>query len=152
MQERFFSITPVISGILAAAAPWKLVAGLLTVLVVMDCLQTIQIAKHREHSIEINPMINGTWRKWLGRPAPYIHPTVGWVIVYFVVVNAAGFWAMGYVPEALRAYPLSVLAAMEAYFVASNFHRGLGLWSVWWPAWRLALVPDGPPRRDGGEG
>ena len=133
------------------ATPWKLAAAMLTVLVVMDCLQTIQIARHREHSIEKNPLINGTWRKWFGRPAPYAHPTVAWVIVYFVAVNAGGFWLMGHVPEQLRVWPLCLLAAMELYWVASNFHRGLGLWSVWWPAWRLALMPDGPPRRDGGE-
>jgi hypothetical protein len=136
---------PLLSVLSTLATAWKLAAAVLTALVVMDCLQTVQIARHREHSIEKNPLINGTWRKWLGRPAPYIHPTVAWVIVYFVGVNAGGFWLMGHVPESLRVWPLCLLAAMELYWVASNFHRGLGLWSVWWPAWRRQPPPPQEP-------
>ena len=103
-----------------AADPWtpqEQAAGVaLGTLIVVDYLQTRQIAKHPDQYHEVNLI--------LGQ-----HPSLGKVNNYFAIASVLTYVIMDALPTEYRGWMLAAGITVEAVVVGSNF--GLGLKAKW---------------------
>jgi len=99
-----------------ASDPWKpeeQVAGAaLGALILVDYLQTRQIAKYPEQYHEVNLILGE-------------HPSIGKVNNYFMIASALTYIFIDALPSEYRSYVLAAGIVVQAGVVAGNFNLGI---------------------------
>jgi hypothetical protein len=81
----------------------------------VDCLQTLGIARARDGSHEVNPILGP-------------HPSDGLVLSYFAATMVATAVLSRVLPERARALAPALVLAIEVPQIGRNFSVGAGIW------------------------